>query len=32
MSLEKGTPLGSYQVLAPIGEGGMGKVYNEKNS
>jgi serine/threonine-protein kinase len=32
MSLKQGAPLGSYQVLAPIGTGGMGEVYRARDT
>jgi serine/threonine protein kinase len=32
MSLAAGTNLGSYEVLAPIGAGGMGEVYEEHDT
>ncbi len=32
MPLEKNTRLGSYEVLAPIGAGGMGEVYRARDS
>ena len=31
MSLSAGDKLGPYQILAPIGAGGMGKVYRAKD-
>jgi hypothetical protein len=32
MPLATGTHLGHYEVLAPIGAGGMGEVYRARNS
>jgi eukaryotic-like serine/threonine-protein kinase len=32
MTIETGTHLGSYEVLAPIGAGGMGEVYQAQDS
>ena len=32
MSLSEGTTIGSYQVTAKIGEGGMGEVYQARDT
>ena len=32
MSLKSGTQLGNYEVLAPIGAGGMGEVYRARDT
>src|SRR5271169_2156239 len=32
MALTAGTPLGPYEILAPIGAGGMGQVYRAKDT
>ena len=32
MSLKSGTQLGTYEVIAPIGAGGMGEVYRARDT
>ncbi len=32
MSLKSGTQLGNYEVLSPIGAGGMGEVYRARDN
>ncbi len=32
MALEAGTKLGPYEIIAPIGAGGMGEVYKAKDT
>ena len=32
MALESGTKLGTYEILSPIGAGGMGEVYRTRDT